>query len=128
MSGLAKEGNARVRFSNHVEPHRCAHQALGGNASVSLVSASGSISQTSSTAWSLAKTGSVDAGAQTIGGQLHLIGTLDVTNTGSGPATIGNILVNLQTKSGSSWVTRSSDVNDATSGAATTAYIRTTRA
>lgn len=118
------------------EPSGSTEQALGGNASVSLQSANASISQTAATSWSLTKTGSVDTSSQTItwqvtatqgstvGGQLHLTGTLNVTNTGSGPATIGNILANLQTRSGSSWVTRSSDVNDATSGdAATTAHI-----
>jgi hypothetical protein len=111
-------------------------QAIGGNASVSLHSASASISQTAATSWTLSKTGSVDTSAQTVtwqitatqgstvGGQLHFKGRLNVTNTGSGPATIGNILVNLQTRSGHSWTTVSSDVNDATSGdAATAAHI-----
>jgi hypothetical protein len=118
------------------DPYSTTQQEIGGNASVSLRAADASISQTAATSWSLAKTGSVDASAKTItwqitatqgttvGGQLHITGQIAVTNTGSGPATIGNILVNLQTKSGSSWVTRSSDVNDATSGdAATTAHI-----
>ena len=118
------------------DPSGTTEQALGGNASVSLQSANASISQTAATSWSLTKTGSVDTSSQTItwqltatpgstvGGQLHLTGTLRVTNTGSGPATIGNILVNLQTRSGNSWVTRSSDVNDATNGdSATTAHI-----
>ena len=111
-------------------------QALGGNASVSLHSASASISQTAATSWTLSKTGSVDTSAQTVtwqitatqgstvGGQLHVTGRLNVTNSGSGPATIGNILVNLQARSGHSWTTVSSDINDATSGdGATAAHI-----
>jgi hypothetical protein len=111
-------------------------QALSGNASVSLHSAAASISQTSTTSWSLAKTGSVDTSTKTVrwqitatqgstvGGRIHLTGSLNVTNTGSGGATIGNIVVNLQSRQGNTWITRSSDVNDATSGdAATTAKI-----
>ena len=47
-----------------------------------------------------------------------------VTNTGSGPATIGHIVVNLQKRQGNSWVTKSSDVANAAQGdAATTAKI-----
>ena len=47
----------------------------------------------------------------------------DLTGVGSKGATVGNIVVNLQTKSGSNWTTRSSDVADATNGdAATSAH------
>jgi len=49
---------------------------------------------------------------------------MTVTNSGTAGATIGNIVVNLQSRSGNKWITRSSDIADATSGdAATTAWI-----
>src|SRR6266852_6210906 len=70
-------------------------------------------------AWSITAT----QGA-TIGGHLVVNGFVTVANSGSKGATIGNIVVNLQTKSGSSWTTQSSDVADATNGdAATSAHI-----
>ena len=91
---------------------------------------------TSDTAWTLSKTGSVNTTAKTVTwnvtatkgttttGQLVVNGTFRVSNTGTGGATIGNIVVNLQTKSGSTWVTRSSVVADATQDdAATTVKI-----
>jgi len=110
--------------------------ASAGTAGISLSDASATMTQTSDTAWTLAKDGAVDAAhstvtwtitateAATIAGQLVLNGTFTVTNTGTGDATIGNIVVNLQTKSGAQWVTRSSDIANATDGdAATTANI-----
>lgn len=49
---------------------------------------------------------------------------MTVTNFGNGPATIGNIVVNLQKRINNKWVTKSSNVADATNGdAATTANI-----
>jgi len=60
----------------------------------------------------------------TVSGHLFVNGFVTVTNSGTAGATIGNIVVSLQTKSGSSWVTQSSDIADATHGdAATTAHI-----
>ena len=94
------------------------------------------MSLTSDTEWTLRKTGSVNPVTQTVTwtitatqgptttGQLILNGTMTVTNKGTAPATIGNIVVNLQTKAGPSWVTRSSDIADATSDdAATSAHV-----
>lgn len=91
---------------------------------------------TSDTQWTLAKTGTVNTTAKTVtwtitatkgtttSGLLVVHGTMRVKNTGSGGAPIGNIVVNLQTRSGNTWVTKSSDVADATSDdAATTAKI-----
>lgn len=64
--------------------------------------------QTSDTAWTLTKTSAVDTGAKTVtwtinatkgattGGKLTADGYLDVFNLGTGPATLGNIVVNLQ--------------------------------
>ncbi len=106
----------------------------GGQAAVSLSNASGALSQASDTAWTLEKTGARNGSTvtwtitvtqgNTVSGHLFVNGFVTVLNTGSKGATIGNIVVNLQTKSGSSWVTQSSDIADATHGdAATTAHI-----
>ena len=57
---------------------------------------------------------------------LTYMGSLTITNTGSAPATIGNIVINLQRKPGpgAQFATVSSDVADATQGdLATTAKI-----
>jgi hypothetical protein len=115
----------------------CASAASnGGQAAVKLMNASATISQTSDTEWTLKKTGEVDSSSQTVtwsstvtegntvGGHLVVYGFMTVTNTGAKPATIGNIVVNLQSKWGSAWETQSSDIADATHGDnATTAYI-----
>ncbi|MEO8840166.1 MAG: hypothetical protein ABI591_33965 [Kofleriaceae bacterium] len=118
-----------------------------------------SLLQTSDTAWTLTKTSAVDIGAKTVtwtidatkgattGGKLTVDGYLDVFNLGTGPATLGNIVVNLQVKQDDDhdhwhgkhcyyggygkhghdhdqWVTIASDVADATQGdAATTAHV-----
>lgn len=56
--------------------------------------------------------------------EICAVGYVSVTNGGSAPATIGNIVVNLQRKNGNKWVSASVDVADATSGdAATSANI-----
>jgi len=88
--------------------------------------------QTSNTAWTLTKTSAVDTTSKqvtwtitatkgaTTGGHLVVDGFLDVINLGTGPATLGNIVVNLQAKQGHKWVTLASDVADATQGDAAT--------
>ena len=112
---------------NHVD-------LLSGTASISLVGSSTRVSLTTDSEWSLSKTGSLSGNTVTwnitatktgiTSGHLVLQGTMTVSNTGNGPATLGNIVVNLQTKSGNTWVTKSSDVANATQGdAATTANI-----
>jgi hypothetical protein len=113
-------------------------QALNqpAKANISLTHSQASLLQTSDTPWSLAKTGVVDTSAKTVtwtvtatpgttvGGHLVVDGFLGLTNFGTGPATIGNIVVNLQTRVNGHWVTQSSDVADATNGdAATTAHV-----
>ena len=110
--------------------------AAAGTGELSLTSSGVQLTQTSATEWTVAKVGSVNATSSTVTwtitatedatveGLLVLAGQLTVTNSGSGGATIGNVVVNLQTKSGSKWVTQSSNVADATNGdAATTANI-----
>src|SRR5262245_57299838 len=111
-------------------------QTLGGQASIQLDGSSAAMSLTSNTAWTLGKTGSLNTSTQTAtwtvtatqgtttAGQLIVNGTVRVTNTGSGGATVGNIVVNLQRKSGNTWVTKSCDIANATQDdAATTARI-----
>lgn len=96
--------------------------------------ASASITQTGDTDWTLEKTGSLSGTTvtwnitatevATVSGQLRVEGTLVLTNLGDGPAPIGNVVVNLQTRVGNTWVSRSSDIANATQGdAATTAAI-----
>ncbi len=95
-----------------------------------------SLLQTGDSSWTLTKTAAVDATAKTVtwniaatknattGGHLVVDGFLDVINLGTGPATLGNIVVNLQAKQGNHWVTVSSDVADATQGDdATSAHV-----
>jgi len=105
---------------------------LGPTAAVSLSTASAVLTQTGTTAWTLAKTGAVDATSKTVtwtitatkgattAGQLVVSGLLAVTNTGTAGATIGNIVVTLQQKTGSNWTSLSADVADATHGDAAT--------
>ncbi|HMC61051.1 MAG TPA: hypothetical protein VKJ01_17815, partial [Candidatus Solibacter sp.] len=108
----------------------------GSKASVLLSTSNAAITQTSDTAWSLAKTGALVPATSTVnwaitatqgatvGGHLVVSGFMDVVNTGSGPATIGNIVVNLQALVGGRFVTESSDIADSTKGdAATTAHV-----
>ena len=120
-------------------PHAAADaSATAGlpTAAVALTTASAFLTQTGTTAWTLAKTGAVDATNRTVtwtitatkgtttAGQLVVSGMLAVTNTGTAGATIGNIVVTLQQKSGSSWTSLSADCADATQGdAATTCHI-----
>jgi len=120
-------------------------------ASVFALDSKSQLLQTSDTAWTLTKTAAVDTSAKTVtwtitstkgatvGGHLVVDGYLDVFNIGTGPATLGNIVVNLQTRNhddhdchhhgwghdhDNEWVTIASDVADATQGdAATTANV-----
>ena len=105
---------------------RAQHSLSGGAANVSLSTSNAAITQTSNTAWTLAKTGAVNTSSKTVtwtitaskrstkAGQLVVTGFVAVTNAGSATATIGNIVANLQTKSGSSWQSVSADCADAT--------------
>jgi hypothetical protein len=107
-------------------------------ADLDLKRATASLTQTSTTEWTLTKVGS--KGASTItwqatategmtqSGLLIFNGTFKLKNKGKGGATIGNIVVNLQTKHGGRWYTRSSDIADATDDdAATEAYVDSDR-
>jgi hypothetical protein len=110
--------------------------SAGPTAAVTLSTASAALTQTGTTAWTLAKTGAVNTTTKTVtwtitatkgtttAGQLVVSGLMAVTNTGTAGATIGNVVVTLQQKSGASWTSLSADVADATHGdAATTAHI-----
>jgi len=88
---------------------------------------------TSTQPWQLAKTGSVNPTASTVTWQISatqgpagarslvVSGNVDVRNTGGVAAPIGNIALRLQSKSGSTWTTRSVDVANSTFGDAATA-------
>jgi hypothetical protein len=117
-------------------PYAGGAQPPGPRAGVSLSNASATATQTSTTEWTLDKAGAVDPAARTVtwtitatdgatvAGQLVVHGQMTVSNFGAVGATIGNIVVNLQTKAGSSWRTRASDVANATDDdAATTARV-----
>lgn len=110
--------------------------AAAPQASLTVVCGIASVCNSTSTDWTLAKTGAFDGETNTVtwtvsatkgtesDRMLEFEGTLTVTNTGTANATIGNILANLQRKVGKNWVTASSDVANATQGdAATTAKI-----
>lgn len=108
--------------------------ALTGTAGISLQSSATSVTLSSEAKWNLVKTGSLSGNtvtwtitatkSATVSGQLVLQGQMTVTNTGSGPATIGNIVVNLQARRNNKWKTVSADVANATLGdVATTALI-----
>lgn len=127
MAGLAIAGLA-VLFINS--------SASAASASIALTDSSAALSQSSDTGWTLAKSGVVNrtngtvtwtvsaAQGAIVAGQLVMYGEMTVSNYGTGPATIGNIVVNLQSRSGNQWITRSSDVANATQGdAATSAKI-----
>jgi hypothetical protein len=104
------------------------------SAQIRLESSAATATLTGDTAWTLDKTGSLAGDSvtweitatqvATVSGQLVLSGQMTVTNAGSGAATIGNIIANLQTRVGNKWAPRSSDIADATDGDdADTAYL-----
>lgn len=103
-------------------------------ASITLNNSAATLAQWNNTDWSLAKDGSLSDSTATWnvtatkGGTSHnmigVFGYISVTNTGSAPATIGNVVLNLQQQKNNKWSSVSSDVADATHGdAATTANI-----
>lgn len=106
----------------------------GPTANISLSSGDTTLTQTSDSAWTLDKSGSLSGNTvtwnisatetATVPGQLVLSGQMTVVNSGSGLATIGNIVVNLQQQVNRKWVTVSSNIADVTQGDdATTATI-----
>lgn len=105
-------------------------------AKLQLKNASSTVAQTSSTGWTLSKTGSLDEPSSTItwvvtaapnGGtsrRLVVNGKVTIKNTGNGPATIGNLIVSLQAKqTNNKWQTVSHDITDGTIGDAATKAI-----
>ena len=104
-------------------------------AKLALSGATSSVAQLDAQTWSLAKTGAV-IGNQTVSWaitatpgangskRLQVTGKATLRNSGTLPATVGNVIVTLQHKPTTQWVTLASDVADATSGdAATTARV-----
>ena len=100
-------------------------------AKLSLSNASSTLAQLDAQTWSLAKTGAV-IGNQTVSWaitatpgangskRLQVTGKATLRNSGTLPATVGNVIVTLQHKPTTQWVTLASDVADATSGDAAT--------
>lgn len=114
---------------------REAPAAVASSADLALTSAATGVVLTSDNRWNLSKTGALSGNtvswtvevskAPTIAGRLGIQGQMTVANSGSGAATIGNIVVNLQKRQGNRWVTASSTVADATHGDdATRAHIQ----
>ena len=103
-----------------------------GKANLRLSGAAAGFAQASDTTWTLSKTGVLDTTAKTATwtiealpgttafNQLFVNGVVQVTNLGTAGAPIGNIVVNLQTRNGTRWITQSSDIADATSDDAAT--------
>ena len=111
-------------------------QVAKTDANLQTSNASAGLTNTSFSTWSLSKVGNLSVSPPTItwtvtatqiatvSGRLTVNGILTLTNAGSSMATLGNAIVNLQTKSGSQWITRATDVADATNGnAATSAHV-----
>lgn len=103
-------------------------------ASLTLNGGNLNICNTQSHSWSLTKVGgtnqtsvnwTVNSVKSSVSNNvIKSVGYLEIQNTSDGQAPIGNILVNLQRKTGNKWVTVSTDVADSTSGdAATSAKI-----
>ena len=104
--------------------------AQAPRANVVLHRSAATLTQTSDTQWTLTKTGSTGGASvtwaitategTTTAGSLIYNGIFKVNNKGNAGATIGNIVVNLQTKTGNKWITRSSVIADATQDDAAT--------
>ncbi len=105
-------------------------------AQLSATGATATLVQTGATQWTLTKTGALSSAnstvtwqinaveQSTVPGRLRVEGQFLLSNTGSTAAPLGNVVVNLQTRSGNRWVTLASDVANATAGdAATSASI-----
>jgi len=105
-------------------------------ASVTFKDGKSSVAQLDAQAWTLGKTGSVNATAQTVSWditatltamgnkRLQVTGKTTLRNKGNLPATVSNVVVILQQKPsgpGAQWATAASNVADATSGDAATA-------
>ena len=101
---------------------------------MSLSGNSSTVAQLDAQSWTLAKTGSENATAQTVtwditatlsptgSKRLQVTGKTTLKNGGNLPATVGNVVVILQHRpNGAQWATAASDVADATSGDAATA-------
>jgi hypothetical protein len=82
------------------------------------------------TQWSIAKNGGLSSGTvnwtvtvtkQSVSDQfIQIEGFMFVHNVGTGPASLGNIVINLQRPCGSNWVSAAADIADATNGAVAT--------
>ncbi len=111
----------------------------GGQASITLTDSGANICYSTDTSWDITKdnnTNGTIASGGTVTWTVHVtkdstsdkticvVGFVSIKNTGSAPATVGNIVLNLQKRSGTKWVSAAADMADATHGdAATFAHI-----
>jgi|WetSurMetagenome_2_1015567.scaffolds.fasta_scaffold30269_3 hypothetical protein len=104
------------------------------SARLTLISIGWSVTQTGAQAWSLDKSGAANTSSRTVtwnlvatqsaSNRLVATGRVIVANTGNAPATLGNVVVNLQRKVGGTWTTIARDITDGTSrNAATSAQV-----
>ena len=108
--------------------------AIAQQGSITLTGSNATLCHSNNTAWTLSKTGQLangvatwvvtaDKGA-TSNNSLGVYGYVDVTNTGAGPATIGNIIVNLQKQVTvglkTYWISAAANGANATAGDAAT--------
>jgi hypothetical protein len=111
-----------VELASAVAAHAQANITLSG------AGATGALA--TNTNWSIAKNGGFASGTAswTVGTTkvsvsdqiIQVDGEFVISNTGTGPATLGNIIVNLQRPCGTVWVSAAVDVADATFGQAAT--------
>jgi hypothetical protein len=117
-----------------VAPRTFADKGGTPQASITLQNCGEELCHKNNTSWTLTKDGSLSGNTitwsvtatkgATNANMLTVDGFVSITNTGTAPATIGNIVVNLQRKPSVKWVTASSDVANAFAGdAATTANL-----
>jgi len=97
---------------------RLRRQRRGGpSADISLTDASATLIQTGTSGWTLNKSGSLNGNTVTwkinakqvdttnMSGYLLFNGQITIFNSGSAPATLGNIVVNLKKRVGNKWMT-----------------------
>jgi hypothetical protein len=104
--------------------------AVRAQANIALSNAGVTGAVATNTNWSIAKNGGFSAGTAswTVGVTkvsvsheiIEVDGQFRITNSGTGPALLGNIVVNLQRPCGMVWVSAAADVADATFGEAAT--------
>jgi hypothetical protein len=108
--------------------------AIAQQGGITLAGSNATLCHSNNTSWSIGKTGQLANGVATwtvnvtkgatTSNSLGVYGYVDVTNTGNAPATIGNIIVNLQKQvtvgRKTYWISAAANVANATAGDAAT--------